>query len=203
MQSTCVCDFILPILQDGKYTWMNQGETALQRVRNTCNLQWRTSQDKDICSKPLKTTARRKTLQLIFISLGFQKKLMSNVLIHWLEMVNHDDEWVNDERCHKCPDSFLGFAWLPFSWKTKLSQYLVGYYSIGINVQWSKYSATFATNSISIIISVLLLIKGRKRLAVPKPWIQELFCSLNDTMKAFCILLLTDTCVHFGWISCH
>nr|ATL58391.1 chloroplast envelope membrane protein [Azolla rubra] len=59
------------------------------------------------------------------------------------------------------------------------------------------------TDTISIIISVLLLITGRKRLAVPNPWIQELFYSLNDTMKAFSILLLTDPCVGFhsphGW----
>jgi hypothetical protein len=44
---------------------------------------------------------------------------------------------------------------------------------------------------------------GRKRLAVPNPWIKELFYSLNDTMKAFFILLLTDPCVGFhsphGW----
>ncbi len=59
------------------------------------------------------------------------------------------------------------------------------------------------TDTISIIISVLLLIMGRKRLAVPNSWIQELFYSLNDTMKAFSILLLTDPCVGFhsphGW----
>nr|ATL58751.1 chloroplast envelope membrane protein [Salvinia cucullata] len=59
------------------------------------------------------------------------------------------------------------------------------------------------TDTISIVILVLLLITGRKRLAVPNPWIQELFYSLNDTMKAFSILLLTDLCVGFhsphGW----
>lgn len=59
------------------------------------------------------------------------------------------------------------------------------------------------TDTISIIISILFLIMGRKRLAVPNPWIKELFYSLNDTMKAFFILLLTDPCVGFhsphGW----
>nr|NP_848072.2 envelope membrane protein [Adiantum capillus-veneris]Q85FL0.2 RecName: Full=Potassium/proton antiporter CemA; AltName: Full=Chloroplast envelope membrane protein A; Short=CemA [Adiantum capillus-veneris]AAP29403.2 hypothetical protein [Adiantum capillus-veneris] len=60
-----------------------------------------------------------------------------------------------------------------------------------------------ATNAISIATLFPLLIFGRKRLAVLNSWIQELFYSLNDTMKAFSILLLTDLCVGFhsphGW----
>nr|YP_009548590.1 chloroplast envelope membrane protein [Adiantum aleuticum]AYW15565.1 chloroplast envelope membrane protein [Adiantum aleuticum] len=60
-----------------------------------------------------------------------------------------------------------------------------------------------ATNTISIAIPSPLLILGRKRLAVSNSRIQESFYSLNDTMKAFSILLLTDLCVGFhsphGW----
>nr|YP_010341210.1 envelope membrane protein [Adiantum reniforme var. sinense]QOH99638.1 chloroplast envelope membrane protein [Adiantum reniforme var. sinense]UNZ94072.1 envelope membrane protein [Adiantum reniforme var. sinense] len=60
-----------------------------------------------------------------------------------------------------------------------------------------------ATNTISIAILFSLLLLGRKRLAVLNSWIQESFYSLNDTMKAFSILLLTDLCVGFhsphGW----
>nr|YP_010376768.1 envelope membrane protein [Adiantum malesianum]UPV69529.1 envelope membrane protein [Adiantum malesianum] len=60
-----------------------------------------------------------------------------------------------------------------------------------------------ATNTISIATSFPLLLLGRKRLAVSNSWIQESFYSLNDTMKAFSILLLTDLCVGFhsphGW----
>ena len=41
-----MCSFILPILQDRRYTWMNHKKTGHERVRNTCNLQWRTSQDR-------------------------------------------------------------------------------------------------------------------------------------------------------------
>nr|YP_009547307.1 chloroplast envelope membrane protein [Adiantum tricholepis]AYW14963.1 chloroplast envelope membrane protein [Adiantum tricholepis] len=63
-----------------------------------------------------------------------------------------------------------------------------------------------ATNTISIAIPFPLLILGRKRLAVSNSWIQESFYSLNDTMKAFSILLLTDLCVGFhsphGWEIC-
>ena len=59
------------------------------------------------------------------------------------------------------------------------------------------------TDVISIAISVLSFIAGRKRLAVLNSWIQELSYSLNDTMKAFLILLITDLCVGFhsphGW----
>lgn len=59
------------------------------------------------------------------------------------------------------------------------------------------------TDIISIAILALLLITGRKRLAVSNSRIQESFYSLNDTMKAFSILLITDLCVGFhsphGW----
>nr|YP_009425296.1 chloroplast envelope membrane protein [Asplenium prolongatum]ASU93963.1 chloroplast envelope membrane protein [Asplenium prolongatum] len=59
------------------------------------------------------------------------------------------------------------------------------------------------TDVISIAISALSFMAGRKRLAVLNSWIQELSYSLNDTMKAFLILLITDLCVGFhsphGW----
>lgn len=48
-----------------------------------------------------------------------------------------------------------------------------------------------------------LLIWGKKRLAVLNSWIQGLFYSFSDTMKAFVILLLGDLCLGFhsprGW----
>nr|YP_009427048.1 chloroplast envelope membrane protein [Macrothelypteris torresiana]ASU95714.1 chloroplast envelope membrane protein [Macrothelypteris torresiana]QBA55955.1 chloroplast envelope membrane protein [Macrothelypteris torresiana] len=59
------------------------------------------------------------------------------------------------------------------------------------------------TDVISIAIPALLFITGRKRLAVSNSRIQESFYSLNDTMKAFSILSLTDLRVGFhsphGW----
>nr|YP_009694167.1 chloroplast envelope membrane protein [Christensenia aesculifolia]QEI60342.1 chloroplast envelope membrane protein [Christensenia aesculifolia] len=59
------------------------------------------------------------------------------------------------------------------------------------------------TDIISIVTLIFLFIIGRKRLAVLNSWIQELFYSLSDTMKAFSILLLTDLCIGFhsphGW----
>jgi len=49
----------------------------------------------------------------------------------------------------------------------------------------------------------LILTWGKTRLAILSSWIQELFYSLSDTMKAFIILLLTDLCIGFhsphGW----
>lgn len=59
------------------------------------------------------------------------------------------------------------------------------------------------TDVISSVIIGSLLVIGRERLAVPNPWIQELFHSLSDTTKAFTIPLLTDLCIGFhsphGW----
>jgi uncharacterized membrane protein YraQ (UPF0718 family) len=46
-------------------------------------------------------------------------------------------------------------------------------------------------------------ILGKERLVILNSWVQELFYSLSDTMKAFFILLLTDLCIGFhsphGW----
>lgn len=59
------------------------------------------------------------------------------------------------------------------------------------------------TNLIAIVIIIFLLVWGKKRLAIFNSWIQEVFYSLSDTMKAFFILLLTDLCIGFhsphGW----
>nr|WCP19394.1 chloroplast envelope membrane protein [Calypogeia suecica]WCP19481.1 chloroplast envelope membrane protein [Calypogeia suecica] len=46
-------------------------------------------------------------------------------------------------------------------------------------------------------------ILGKERLVISNSWVQELFYSLSDTMKAFFILLSTDLCIGFhsphGW----
>jgi hypothetical protein len=59
------------------------------------------------------------------------------------------------------------------------------------------------TNFISLMVVISLLIWGKKRLAILNSWVQEVFYSLSDTMKAFFILLLTDLCIGFhsphGW----
>nr|QJQ36435.1 chloroplast envelope membrane protein [Pyrrosia petiolosa]QJQ36874.1 chloroplast envelope membrane protein [Pyrrosia petiolosa] len=59
------------------------------------------------------------------------------------------------------------------------------------------------TDLVGVAILAILFITGRKRLAVSNSRIQESFYSLNDTMKAFSILSLTDLCVGFhsphGW----
>lgn len=61
----------------------------------------------------------------------------------------------------------------------------------------------FFTNFIFIFVFILLLIWGKKRLAILNSWVQEVFYSLSDTMKAFFILLFTDLCIGFhsphGW----
>nr|YP_009667909.1 chloroplast envelope membrane protein [Radula japonica]QCW58684.1 chloroplast envelope membrane protein [Radula japonica] len=59
------------------------------------------------------------------------------------------------------------------------------------------------TDIIYFITLGCLFILGKKRLSILNSWIQELFYSLSDTMKAFFILLLTDLCIGFhsphGW----
>nr|YP_009925591.1 envelope membrane protein [Phlegmariurus carinatus]QNH82374.1 envelope membrane protein [Phlegmariurus carinatus]WBV80280.1 envelope membrane carbon uptake protein [Phlegmariurus squarrosus] len=59
------------------------------------------------------------------------------------------------------------------------------------------------TDIIYFAIPSASFISGKKRLAVMNSWIQESFHSLSDTMKAFFILLLTDSCIGFhsphGW----
>lgn len=59
------------------------------------------------------------------------------------------------------------------------------------------------TDLIQFLLLILILIFGKKRLAILNSWIQEVFYSLSDTMKAFFILLCTDLCIGFhsphGW----
>nr|QOT13854.1 envelope membrane protein [Micrasterias rotata] len=61
----------------------------------------------------------------------------------------------------------------------------------------------FFTNFIFLFVVIFLLIWGKKRLAILNSWVQEVFYSLSDTMKAFFILLFTDLCIGFhsphGW----
>jgi hypothetical protein len=61
----------------------------------------------------------------------------------------------------------------------------------------------FFTNFIFLFVVISLLIWGKKRLAILNSWVQEVFYSLSDTMKAFFILLFTDLCIGFhsphGW----
>lgn len=59
------------------------------------------------------------------------------------------------------------------------------------------------TDLIRLITIIVLFIVGRKQLAILNSWLQELFYSLSDTMKAFFIILSTDLCIGFhsphGW----
>lgn len=59
------------------------------------------------------------------------------------------------------------------------------------------------TNMICFAISSAYFIMSKKKLTVLNSWIQELFYSLSDTMKAFSIISVTDLCIGFhsthGW----
>lgn len=53
------------------------------------------------------------------------------------------------------------------------------------------------------LCAMLIAYFGRRRLAIVNSWLQESFYSLDDTMKAFCLILGKDLCIGFhsphGW----
>nr|YP_010625783.1 envelope membrane carbon uptake protein [Leptadenia pyrotechnica]WBG94543.1 envelope membrane carbon uptake protein [Leptadenia pyrotechnica] len=61
----------------------------------------------------------------------------------------------------------------------------------------------FAINIISFVILSGYSILGNEELGILNSWAQEFLYNLSDTVKAFCILLLTDFCIGFhsphGW----
>jgi hypothetical protein len=86
--------------------------------------------------------------------------------------------------------------------------------NIEIHQRTIQLVKTYNENSLNILLNLLtdlicfitlsaVFILGKQRLAILNSWIQELFYSLSDTMKAFFILLLTDLCIGFhsphGW----
>nr|QFK69552.1 chloroplast envelope membrane protein [Pogonatum inflexum] len=86
--------------------------------------------------------------------------------------------------------------------------------NIEIHQKTIQLVKTYNEKNIQIILHLLtdithfvilggLFFLGKERLIILNSWIQELFYSLSDTMKAFFILLLTDLCIGFhsphGW----
>uniref|UniRef100_A0AAU6N0I4 Potassium/proton antiporter CemA n=1 Tax=Potentilla stenophylla TaxID=210862 RepID=A0AAU6N0I4_9ROSA len=61
----------------------------------------------------------------------------------------------------------------------------------------------FSTNIICFVILSGYSILGNEELVILNSWVQEFLYNLSDTIKAFCILLLTDLCIGFhsphGW----
>nr|YP_010974700.1 envelope membrane protein [Korthalsella rubra]WNR57276.1 envelope membrane protein [Korthalsella rubra] len=64
----------------------------------------------------------------------------------------------------------------------------------------------FSTNIISFVLligSSILLGNENEKIVILNSWLQELLYNLNDTIKAFSILLVTDLCIGFhsphGW----
>jgi hypothetical protein len=71
------------------------------------------------------------------------------------------------------------------------------------NMDSIKTISHLSTDIIYFVTLSCFLIFGKERLIILNSWVQELFYSLSDTMKAFFILLLTDLCIGFhsphGW----
>nr|AKZ21808.1 envelope membrane protein [Comandra umbellata] len=61
----------------------------------------------------------------------------------------------------------------------------------------------FSINMISFVILSGYSILGNEELVILNSWVQEFLYNLNDTIKAFSILLVTDLCIGFhsphGW----
>nr|MBM1113458.1 chloroplast envelope membrane protein CemA [Klebsiella pneumoniae] len=61
----------------------------------------------------------------------------------------------------------------------------------------------FSINIICFVILSGYYILGNEELGILNSWAQEFLYNLSDTVKAFCILLLTDFCTGFhsphGW----
>nr|YP_010847311.1 envelope membrane protein [Marsdenia tinctoria]WEV91610.1 envelope membrane protein [Marsdenia tinctoria] len=61
----------------------------------------------------------------------------------------------------------------------------------------------FSINTICFVILSGYSILGNEELGILNSWAQEFLYNLSDTVKAFCILLLTDLCIGFhsphGW----
>ncbi|KAL4180061.1 hypothetical protein AMTRI_Chr13g90280 [Amborella trichopoda] len=55
----------------------------------------------------------------------------------------------------------------------------------------------FSTNIMSFAILSAYSIMGNEELVTLNSWVHEFFYNLSDTIKAFSILLLTDSCIGF------
>ena len=105
-------------------------------------------------------------------------------------------------------------VWLDKIMGNSLKELLSQDLNIEIHKKTIQLVKTYNENSLNTVLQLLTdiiyfiilsasFVLGKQRLTILNSWIQELFYSLSDTMKAFFILLLTDLCIGFhsphGW----
>lgn len=105
-------------------------------------------------------------------------------------------------------------VWLDKIMVNSLKELLSQDLNIEIHKKTIQLVKTYNENSLNTVLQLLtdiiyfiilsaIFVLGKQRLTILNSWIQELFYSLSDTMKAFFILLLTDLCIGFhsphGW----
>ena len=105
-------------------------------------------------------------------------------------------------------------VWLDKIMVNSLKELLSQDLNIEIHKKTIQLVKTYNENNLNTVLQLLtdiiyfsilsaIFVLGKQRLTILNSWIQELFYSLSDTMKAFFILLLTDLCIGFhsphGW----
>nr|YP_010637363.1 chloroplast envelope membrane protein [Saxifraga brunonis]YP_010639406.1 chloroplast envelope membrane protein [Saxifraga hispidula]WBQ50005.1 chloroplast envelope membrane protein [Saxifraga brunonis]WBQ52303.1 chloroplast envelope membrane protein [Saxifraga hispidula] len=148
------------------------------------------------------------------ISLLFHKSLESWVTNWW--NTRQSETFLNDIQENSILEQFIEFEEL-FLLNEMIKEYPEPHLqklSIGIHketIQLIKMHNEdrihmilhFSTNIICFIILSGYSILGNEELVILNSWVQEFLYNVSDTIKAFCILLLTDLCIGFhsphGW----
>nr|YP_010581082.1 envelope membrane protein [Heliamphora minor]UZT27403.1 envelope membrane protein [Heliamphora minor] len=151
-----------------------------------------------------------------WISLSFNKSLESWVINWW--NTRQSEIFLNDIQEKTILEKFIELEELllldemikKYS-ETHLQKLCIGIHKDKETIQLIKiYNEDrihtilhFSTNIICFIILSGYSMLGNEQLVILNSWAREFLYNLSDTIKAFCILLLTDLCIGFhsphGW----
>nr|YP_010188695.1 CemA [Entosthodon attenuatus]QZJ47498.1 CemA [Entosthodon attenuatus] len=159
-------------------------------------------------------------LFLLFIPWGFSSLLKFWFLEPWLKIWWNTYQYqiflnsFQEELALKRLQQIEELVWLDKIMINSLKEPQSQDFNIEIHQKIIQLVKIYNENSLNILLHLLtdivyvitlsaVFILDKQRLAILNSWIQELFYSLSDTMKAFSILLLTDLCIGFhsphGW----
>ena len=148
------------------------------------------------------------------ISFSF-KKSMESLVIHWWN-AEQSEVFLNDIQEKSALEKFIELEELLFldemikeSPDIHIQKLRIGIHKETIQLV-KMYNEghihtilNFLTNIISFAILSVFYILGNEQLVILNYWVREFIYNLSDTIKAFCILLLTDLCIGFhsphGW----
>lgn len=159
-------------------------------------------------------------LFLVFLPWGFSICLKIWFLEPWLKFLWNTYQFqiflnsFQEEIALKRLQQIEELVWLDKIMINSLKEIQSQDLNIEIHQKTIQLAKSYNENSLNTVLHLLtdiicfitlsaVFILGKHRLAILNSWIQELFYSLSDTMKAFFILLLTDLCIGFhsphGW----